>query len=241
MVSLVFVLQATAGLMVVERLESVVLLVENRTSDVFIQKNKPTRLEALVTPRGAVHNARFLWFIGSSKPRIRYSNVYIHRWSRNVVLSVRVENGVSNVSSAKVKATVVERIEGVRGVADHDSVLAGHPRDYTVLVNRGSHISYTWDFGDGTHPVTTTRATQEHTYDTPGTYNLFVNLTTPLGDAVVVSSTVFVLASGVCDTPEVLQFFPRDIATDGKVSVKFSLFHVSAARRLPCPMAPRRR
>ncbi|XP_069955109.1 polycystin-1-like protein 1 [Cherax quadricarinatus] len=208
-----------------EKLESAILLVDNKSTDVVIQKDKRTPLEVVVTPPGALSNAEFFWYGEGGGSPVESHYHTRHKYFESTgewVLYVEVINSISQVRSNNVSVLVVERISGVRGLADHDSVIKGKPRNYTVLVDKGSHITYTWDFEAGwLRKVNTTKPTKEHTFHNSGTYTITITLTSPLREAFVVTSKVFVLDSGICDTPKVLQFWPKDIAAPRQVSVTF--------------------
>ncbi len=60
-------------------------------------------------------------------------------------------------------------VDFVSGAPASVSVVASDPNDVT--------LSYTWDFGDGTAPETTSTASTTHTYASPGTYALKVRVT----------------------------------------------------------------
>ncbi|KAG7159744.1 Polycystin-1-like 2 [Homarus americanus] len=210
----------TSVVVVEVRLESVLLLVNNKTDNVVVQSRRRTLLEALVTPSEALDDAQFFWFIGTHTPDPHHIHSFSYYFSRSgeLTVSVLVKNRVSSVRSSEVKVLVVERIEGVRGLANHDSVHSGEHRNYTVLVDHGSHINYTWTFGDISLPVVTHKSTVSHRYRFSGVHTITVRLTSPLGQHIVVRSRVFVLQDSVdCDTPKVLRFYPLDIAVQREV------------------------
>ena len=53
----------------------------------------------------------------------------------------------------------------------------------------GGALSYTWDFGDGTPPVTVPTATTTHQYATPGVYQVTLTVTDALGTSTTVAYT----------------------------------------------------
>jgi len=54
------------------------------------------------------------------------------------------------------------------------TVVWGEPSVFTASVRNGTNISYTWDFGDGTEPVTSTASVISHVYSLPGYYTATV-------------------------------------------------------------------
>lgn len=198
-------------------LTGVQLLVDGKDTNIILSKNKNVSLKAVVSPPEAQYTAHFFF------------TVYVYWFTTDemyfqfptageVTVQVFVKNRISLVESEEVRVLVVEEIGNVRGLADHDSVLVYEARNYTVLVGRGTNITYTWNFGNFLDPVNTTVPTKTHTYLWPGTFTLTVSLTTPLGDLHVLTSKVFVLKSGKCDTPKVLHFYPRDTSAKREVS-----------------------
>lgn len=216
-----FFFQATAPVTIEALLTGVQLLVDGKDSDVIVAKNKRTLLEAVVSPPGAANTSHFFWYLNEKLQR-NWLTPQLHidfTKTGEVRLQVLVENHLlSRVVSPEVRVLVVERLGDVRGLADHHSVHVRQARNYTVLVDHGSNITYEWVFGDFQDPVTTDVPTATHTYWLGGTYTLTVTLTTPLGDFRVTSSEVFVLHSGTCDTPKVLGFYPKDTASKREVS-----------------------
>lgn len=210
--------QASAYVTVEAPLTEVQLFVNDKESDIILQKNKLAYLKAAISPPEAKNTSRFFWYLNHESQRWKNPEMH-YKFSTpgEVSLQVVVENQLSHVISPEVRLLVVEKLGDVRGVADYDSVLVRQERNYTVLVGRGSDITYTWDFGDH-HTATTNVPTTTHTYWMAGTHTLTVHLTTPLGDLHVVTSKVFVLKSGKCDTPKVLAFYPRDASTEREVS-----------------------
>ncbi|XP_045139440.1 uncharacterized protein LOC123520860 isoform X2 [Portunus trituberculatus] len=202
--------QASTQVTVEAPLTAVQLLVDGKDTNIILPKNKNASLKAVVSPLGAQRTTEF--FFSVYEYWISTDEIYLlFPTPGEVTLQVWVKNKISRVESQEVRVLVVEEIGNVRGLADHDSVLVYEARNYTVLVGRGTNITYTWDFGGSfLQPVNTTVPTKTHTYLLPGTYTLTVSLTTPLGDLHVLTSKVFVLKSGKCDTPKVLQFYPRD-------------------------------
>lgn len=212
------------------------LLVDGKQTDVIVPKNRRALLEAIVSPPEAQQTAIFFWYINGNLQQHLVNQQFHLEFSKTgeVKLEVAAQNDVSYaVMSPEVRVLVVERLGDVRGLADHHSVLVRNARIYTVLVGRGSNITYTWDFGDHQSPFNTTVPTTKHTYLTAGTYTLTVTLTTPLGDLHVTTSKVFVLRSGECDTPKVLGLYPKKIYNRREVSSLLPLqpvFNVSAPR-----------
>ena len=56
-------------------------------------------------------------------------------------------------------------------------------------VPAGGALSYTWDFGDGTPPVTVATPTTTHQYSTPGVYTVTLTVTDALGTSTTVAYT----------------------------------------------------
>lgn len=207
-------------------LNGVQLLVDDKDTDIILPKNRIVYLKAVISPPEALDTSRFYWYRNHALQRWTHQGMhYQFSTPGEVSLQVVVENQNSHVESTEVRVLVVERIGDVRGLADHDSVLVRQARNYTVLVGHGSNITYTWHFGDFLDTVNTTVPTKAHTYWIAGTYTLTVRLTTPLGDLHVVTSKVFVLNSGKCDTPKVLGFYPKDASTEREVSFSAPVLH----------------
>lgn len=228
--------QAAAPLVAEPVLTAVQLLVDGKASDVIVAKNERTLLEAVVSPPEAQNSAVFYWYINNILQRHLVTQQVHFEFSKTgeTNIQVVVENHVSRgVMSPKVRVFVVERLGDVRGLADHHSVHVRQSRNYTVLVGRGSNITYKWDFGDFQSSVTTSVPTASHTYWVDGTYIITVTLTTPLEDLQVITSKVFVLRSGKCDTPEVLGFYPKDTPNKREVSPGAPLQLVSTVSAPP--------
>ena len=201
-------------------LTGVQIFVNDKDSDIILPKNRLSFIKAVVSPPEALHTSHFYWY-RNHEPQswVNHELHYQFSTAGEVSFQVVVENQISHVVSPEVRVLVVKKLGDVKGFAPHNSVLVREARNYTVLVGQGTNITYTWDFGNFLDPVTTTTVpTKTHTYWMAGTYTLTVRLTTPLGDLHVVTSKVFVLNSGKCNTPDVLNFYPRDTPTKREVS-----------------------
>lgn len=213
--------QASASLIVEPLLTDVQVLVDGKDTDAIVAKNKRTSLEAIVSPPEAQDTVSYFWYLNRELQMNWKAQQFDYDFPKTGEVKVQlvVQNSLlQRVQSPEVRVLVVERLGNVRGLADHHSVQVLQARNYTVLVGRGSNITYTWDFGDLHNPITTAVPTVNHIYWVVGTYTITVTLTTPLGDHQVITSKVFVLRSGKCDTPMVLGFYPQEIFNKREVS-----------------------
>ncbi|CAL4125550.1 unnamed protein product, partial [Meganyctiphanes norvegica] len=185
----------------------------------LIEVNGMVHLRGHVHPHEAVQNgAKYVWDLGIEQVSSFSSNfVYHFPVTGTHIIKVTILTEVSMMTSAPLLVNVVERLSA-RGIADHDSVMVHKERDFTVLVDHGSDIVYTWDFGDNSTKAITLRKTVSHTYEQTGVFNLTVHLQNPLG-ALLLDDKVFVLTPCLsppcltfshCHTPKVPRIFPTD-------------------------------
>ena len=103
-------------------------------------------------------------------------------------------DGVTSTGSPLIYATITDNdipVAGLQATNDSPTTL-GHPTTFTATVSRGSDISYTWDFGDGSHG---SGATVSHTYATAGNYTATLTATNNLSTQVA-TTTVTITESG---------------------------------------------
>ncbi|KAK8729699.1 hypothetical protein OTU49_008275, partial [Cherax quadricarinatus] len=108
--SQVIVTQAVGLVRIEEKLESAILLVDNKSTDVVIQKDKRTPLEVVVTPPGALSNAEFFWYGEGGGSPVESHYHTRHKYFESTgewVLYVEVINSISQVRSNNVSVLVV--------------------------------------------------------------------------------------------------------------------------------------
>jgi peptide/nickel transport system substrate-binding protein len=81
--------------------------------------------------------------------------------------------------------------------------VAGQPTTLSVVASDpdDSTLSFTWDFGDGTNPATTSTNSVAHTFATPGTYAVKVRITD--SEWPVCASTTVIISPAAADLPPV--------------------------------------
>jgi len=80
----------------------------------------------------------------------------------------------------------------------------GTSAQFTVN-STGQNLSYLWNFGDGTSPVTTSSSTRSHTFSQAGRYTVIVTVTDDLGQSVQVSFYQSIYAAATANRPTVSQ------------------------------------
>jgi hypothetical protein len=100
-------------------------------------------------------------------------HTYANDGSYTVTLQVSDGRDVSPVDTLQI---TVNNVSPVVNAGDDRSVDEGQSFTLTGSASdpgSGDTLTYTWDFGDGTPPVSTTEASVEHTYpDGPATYTI---------------------------------------------------------------------
>jgi PKD repeat protein len=84
----------------------------------------------------------------------------------NTILDTQLDNNSSSV----VTVAAEEAISGLMAFNDGPTPL-GMTTTFTAVINSGTNVTYTWDFGDGS---TGTGQNVTHLYDLPGTYMVTV-------------------------------------------------------------------
>ncbi|XP_064080787.1 uncharacterized protein LOC135197694 [Macrobrachium nipponense] len=219
-VILLMQIKASALLTVERRLESTWIETGLEGDPLIIEKGVKSLLTAFVSPPAAEgEHRRYYWYFegGYSNLTITPNIHYIYKDVGPRDIHLRAENQVSSVSSPVLRILVVEKLGSAR-IAPHDDVHRGEYYTFRIILDRGSNVTYMWDFGDGTKTRFSMKPHTIHRYKDAGVHLLKVTLTTPLNDSVVATSEVFVLEEdGFCKTPAVLKFHP-DLAVRREVS-----------------------
>ncbi|XP_048754124.2 polycystic kidney disease protein 1-like 1 isoform X3 [Ostrea edulis] len=167
--------QTEQALVVVQSgIQGVRLIASSNTTEV----NQIVRLTAKTLPNsgmGTYHN----WNFGdnqkghlSSEPAVDY----VYRRTGQFIVTVTAYNNASQAESLPVEIMVMSKVKMLEVRCLNDS-LVNRSLEFGAFSYSGSHLTYKWDFGDGSPPLyTTAREPQaSHTYVNVGRY--FVTLT----------------------------------------------------------------
>ena len=156
--------------------------------------NSSVVFNATLTPDQGYTDLRLFWDFGDG---VRYNDdeVVQHWYSRpgTYTVSVTVFNG--NCSDTVTKTNYITVLAApdpmyLRGA----NTCNGTRGDVMFTADPGNATSITWNFGDGTSPVTTaaTQTTLTHTYTKTGSYNATLS-TPPAACAISTGTTVLIL------------------------------------------------
>ena len=125
-------------------------------------------------------------------------------------LPISLGSGVSNIV---IVSAVDAPISGLAAVNNGPTTL-GNSTLLTATITAGTHVSYTWNLGDGSAPTTlTTTSSVSYTYGAAqvGGYTAIVTATNPLG-AIVTATTVVTINNPV---PLLVSLNPTTTASSG--------------------------
>lgn len=83
-------------------------------------------------------------------------------------------------ASTPTATATVEPITGLAALVDSPAYF-GRPAVFTATQSTGNHVTYTWDFGDGSALTTTAATTTTHTYLALGPHTAVLTATNPAG------------------------------------------------------------
>lgn len=121
----------------------------------------------------------WLWDFGdgSTSTQVSPSHTYTNPGIYTVTLLVQDANGCRDELSIDDMITITDAPEAQFTANPNNACFA--PREVTFSnTSTGSGLSYAWDFGDGN---TSTDANPAHTYSTPGSYTVSLNITNSIG------------------------------------------------------------
>ncbi len=151
----------------------------------------------------SLNAANYQWDFGdgltSASSALSLTHVYTSVGVYTASLSAWAGLGSAHIVTRTHYITVTDTpIEGLVATNDSPTNL-GQPTTLTATITSGSNVTYTWNFGDGSSPVTgveggsTTVVT--HTYPAVGIYTAVVTASNPAGE---VTATTPVTISPIC-------------------------------------------
>lgn len=128
---------------------------------------------------GVADNHTYLWDFGdgaTNTSSLTVTHSYAVTGTYYVALTVTDDDGDSGVISYTVEVEPFSAdFTGYPGVAVT-------PFTATLYdISAGQVVSRTWDFGDGTPPLTSSESFAEHRYETPGVYDVSLTVSGPSG------------------------------------------------------------
>jgi PKD repeat protein len=165
---------------------------------------------AYTSPTPGISN--YLWDFGDTTVSYSPTGTHTYFWpgNYNVSLTVQYSNGCSNTSSTNVVVHPIPialfTITNPQGCAPHNPILTNY--------STGTISSYLWNFGDGT---TSNSPNPTHTYSSPGTYNLSLQVSNNFG-----CSTIYAPATPVVVVNLDAQFNADDLSGCAPHTVNFT-------------------
>ena len=151
------------------------------TSDSPTALGQPTRFTATISSSNSVS---YTWDFGDGSavttttvPVISHTYAAAGTYTALIIAA----NSVS-APTATTTVEVVAPIAGL-GLVDSGPTALGTATTFTATLMSGSHLTYTWDFGDGSALVNTTTAVTAHAYTAAGLYTATVTATNILNTA----------------------------------------------------------
>ena len=79
-------------------------------------------------------------------------------------INVTAQNHISSISSVPLQLNLVQKVANLTSIFCQWPNLVDHPITFRALYWFGTNLTFLWDFGDGSFPITTTVSTVQHTY-----------------------------------------------------------------------------
>jgi len=172
--------------------------VEEAVAGLTLQSDSPTPLGRPTTFTATVvagSHLSYTWAFGDGSPPLwGPSPLVTHTYPAvgDYTAAVTARNSVS-MMTATAAVQVEEAVAGLTLQSDSPTPL-GRPTTFTATVAAGSHLSYTWAFGDGSPPLVGPSPVVTHTYPAVGDYTAAVTASNALG-AMSTTTVVWVLRS----------------------------------------------
>ncbi|XP_054717513.1 LOW QUALITY PROTEIN: uncharacterized protein LOC129226909 [Uloborus diversus] len=154
-----------------ERLQAIeVCLIVNETemcgsTTLELASDETVVFKAKTTPSTESY-LRFIWQLGigelkrTNSPYLKHQ--YQHAgWYR---VNVTAQNHISSVSSLVLHLHLVQKIANLTSIHSQGPNLVNYQLFYSVFYWFGTNLTFQWDFGDGSLPVTTNTSSVSHTY-----------------------------------------------------------------------------
>ncbi|XP_070708244.1 polycystin-1 [Pempheris klunzingeri] len=109
-----------------------------------------------------------IWLIGEEV-------IFTPPESGSLSVSVLATNGVCS-KTLNDTATVQWPVKKVKLVCRSERIFVGHAVTFFAKVDRGSNLTYLWDFGNSSEALVTELSSVDHTYYVPGKYSMIVKV-----------------------------------------------------------------
>jgi PKD repeat protein len=140
---------------------------------------------------GGGSNSDYSWNFGDGSPSVTGYNVN-HVYSANGTYTVQLIGQTNNCGTDTVYQTVVITNNVVPQVYFNAYEATSCPFDKIEFNAYNAAGTYTWNFGDGSAPVTTSMTKVEHAYSATGNYIVTVSVTNGCGLSANFSDTVHI-------------------------------------------------
>ncbi|XP_070388581.1 uncharacterized protein [Dermacentor albipictus] len=136
-------------------------------ADVTLPLEKRLLLRASVVP-ATEKTLRFLWSLMPQRERYVTDAAAVNlrpTGPGTYVVRVTCQNHVSSVSSPELALRLVERVTNLNGINVLGPVLVARPTRLRAVYATGSNLTFSWNFGDGSDPVSVTAGPEvSHTF-----------------------------------------------------------------------------
>jgi uncharacterized repeat protein (TIGR01451 family) len=158
----------TAGNSVGELTETTTITVDEAIAGLEASNDSPTALDEPTTLTATVtagSNVSYTWTFGDGEVDNGAAVIHTYPAVGGYTAVVTAGNSVGELTAATT-VTIDEAIAGLEANNDSPTAL-GEPTALTATITAGSHVTYTWAFGDGEHANGTAVV---HTYPSAGVY-----------------------------------------------------------------------
>lgn len=141
------------------------------------------------------HPIVYSWNFGDGATITTTKKVITHTYNTGGSYPVHLSTSNGYGTAASNQTVVVK--EGVGGVTFTPSgtLIEDDPTTFNTQITPATAsqpITYTWRFGDGSPPTTTTSTTINHTFNTPAAYTVWITANNGYGSPAVYSNTVII-------------------------------------------------
>lgn len=124
---------------------------------------------------GSANGLTFFWNFGDGQTA--QGQVTQHVYAKDGIYSAFViatdgmysKRATTSVTIKPIVTPRKEAIEGLNGTSDSPTT-AGNPTNFLATVEKGSDVTYEWNFGDPHHRIQATGVAASHIYSQPGDY-----------------------------------------------------------------------